>query len=430
MKNLYLSLFFSLSFLHVVAQQEKCGFTSYLNYRAASDPHYLARVAETKELIANHANNSIRNDESIITIPIVIHILYNTADQNISDDLVLDQVSVLNRDFRRLNEDTTLTRSEFLNVAADTRIEFVLASLDPEGNSTTGITRTQTNRTTFASLTGLDEMKSTATGGVNAWPVDQYLNIWVCNLSIFGIPFILGFATPPEGAPNWEPGSSANPASNDGVVVHYEVFGSRPNATGALAAVNKGRTAVHEVGHFLGLRHIWGDPGFGADGCAVDDGLSDTPNCASAQSQTCNYAANTCEDDFGIDFPDMLENYMDYSEEACMNMFSKQQSDAMRFVLENLRPGLLLHSKQASHQHEFDIVLWPVPSMNYLNVKIHGNISESSQIIVRNLSGMSIFEGEMKKNYEQFNFSELSSGTYIIEVKQRESSKFCRFIKH
>ena len=178
-------------------------------------------------------------------IPVVVHVVYKTAAQNISQAQIDSQMDVLNRDFRKKNSDISTVPAPFAPLAGDARIEFKLATTDPDGNPTTGVTRTETNKSSFGSN---DDVKFTAQGGIDAWPRDDYLNIWVCQLS----GGLLGYAQFPGGA-----------AATDGVVCTHTGFGT----TGTAAApFDKGRTTTHEIGHWLNLRHIWGD-----GGCGVDD---------------------------------------------------------------------------------------------------------------------------------------------------------------
>src|SRR5690606_36225125 len=141
------------------------------------------------------------------------------------------QIEQLNEAFRRLNADTVNTRSEFLTIVGDTEIEFVLATVDPDGNPTNGITRTSTSQTSFIGVGGLpaEGVKSSGNGGIDPWNQLDYLNIWVCDMSLFNIPALLGYATPPNNLPHWPPGSSDN--MSDGVVIQYQAFGpNNPNA--------------------------------------------------------------------------------------------------------------------------------------------------------------------------------------------------------
>jgi hypothetical protein len=407
---------------------ERCGYELHKQQRGNLDSEYLVKRALIDQQITNHAVSSVNRSELIYRIPVVFHVIYNNETQNLPDDKILEQLAILNKDFGRLNEDTVNTRSEFLPVAASTGIEFYLAQWDPQGNPTTGITNTQTDQASFFNIQfDLNRMKSASTGGVDAWDVNQYLNIWVCNLSIpfINTPFILGFATPPEGAPNWPSGSSAEQPSYDGVVLHYEVVGENPNATGTFATVNKGRTATHEVGHYLGLRHIWGDAQ-GQDGCDVDDGIEDTPNCAEAQQQTCDFNSNSCVDS-PDDFPDQIENYMDYSDENCMNMFTLQQANAMRFVIENFRQDLILTNKEQNNLSN-SIKLFPNPTTDIL----HWQVLNSANIVFKQIQILSV-DGRIVRTFADgstsINLIDLSPGIYCIKFLSNGFESSLRFLK-
>lgn len=399
----------------------RCATTDIMAIKAEHNPDYLNRVNQIYEQIEQFTqNNTSRFTGEVFRIPVVVHVIYNNDQQNISDQLIEEQIEILNQDFRRLNDDASQTREEFLDVAGDAGIEFYLADFDPEGNETNGITRTETSVNSFilSIFTGTFTMKKSEEGGADAWDVNKYLNIWVCNLSIFGFPSVLGFATPPEGAPNWPNNIGAGP-DEDGVVVHYEVFGPRPDATGALASVNKGRTATHEVGHYLGLRHIWGD-----GDCNEDDGLSDTPTAAGASQQTCDFNVNSCTDS-PEDFPDMIENYMDYSDENCMNLFTIQQVEAMRFVIENFRQDLLLSN--SSNLLEDELTLYPNPVNDMLYLHSKESKGKKYHATLRDISGrmVKVFQpGETK-----FDLSFLNSGVYSIQIESNDKIIVHKIIK-
>jgi len=262
----------------------------------------------TREVIENGMVNANRN---VITIPVVVHVVYNTTSQNVSDAQIQSQLTVLNQDFRKLNADVTNTPSTFTSLVADCEINFCLATRDPNGNPTTGIIRKQTSVTSFAAD---DKVKYTSQGGSNAWPANQYLNIWVCNLS----GGLLGYAQFPGG-----------PAATDGVVINYTAFGTMGTAQ---APFNKGRTATHEVGHWLNLRHIWGDATCG------DDQVNDTPVHQTSNSGCPSHPkANSCGTS-----AEMFMNYMDYTDDACMYMFTAGQKARMRalFVSGGARASL------------------------------------------------------------------------------------------
>lgn len=295
--------------------------------------------------------------DTIYRIPVVVHIVYHTPEQNLDDSLICNQIEVLNQDYRRLNPDTGNTRAEFKSRAADTGIEFFLATTDPYGNPTTGITRDSTAREYFSLLggsgqqIGADEVKSSATGGVDAWDTENYLNIWVCNLEDPTLPFgaVLGFSYPPDNAPHWPPDAFPADPNLHGIVMHYKVFGrNNPLAVPPLDLANRGRALTHEVGHYLGLRHIWGDGPLsilGFPDCSADDGIDDTPNSGTNTQleaslvADCSIDKNTCTDAFN-DLPDMWENFMDYSKEVCQNMFTQGQAAIMRAMLATSRSSL------------------------------------------------------------------------------------------
>lgn len=315
-KNYLLSLLFSALMLsNVFAQQVRnCGTMGHLHEAELNDPKLQSRMQEievrSQEWIRNYKN--IGNKSAVVvTIPVVVHVVYNTAAQNISDAQIQSQLNILNQDFRKLNSDISLVPSVFSGLAADCEIEFCLAKRDPNGNATTGIVRKSTTVTSFSSN---DNIKRNANGGSDPWNTSQYLNIWVGNLS----GGLLGYAQFPGGS-----------ASTDGVVCLYTAFG---NTGVAAAPFNKGRTATHEVGHWLNLRHIWGDATCG------NDQVNDTPT-----QQTANYGCPafprvTCSNGPN---GDMFMNYMDYTDDACMYMFTSGQKSRMLAALNTTRASLL-----------------------------------------------------------------------------------------
>jgi len=334
-------LFFILAclfFFQVKAQYQTvpCATTDYISWLETQQPGI---TSDINEAFFNAKRNSLikykNKKDTIYTIQVVFHVLYNNSSQNIDDQYIESQLDVLNACFRRTNADTVNTRAVFLPVAADAGIEFKLAEEDPDGNPTTGIIRKQTALQTFGTipinLAAVDQVKLSPYGSP-AWDTEQYLNIWICDLSSNGFDALLGYAYPPTNADNWNTNSFTT-QNKQGVVVHYKVVGE--NNPFSLSTAEK--TTVHEVGHYLGLRHVWGD-GSRNQGCNVDDFMEDTPNSRAA-SNGCNKSQNTCIDNPG-DLPDMLENYMDYSDGNCQNMFTAQQVDQMRANLKLFRSGI------------------------------------------------------------------------------------------
>ena len=241
----------------------------------------------------------------LITIPVVVHVVSKKAEEDISDSQIKSQIAVLNKDFRATNTDATTTPSVWSGLVADANIQFALATKDPKGKATTGITRTATTRTSFGAD---DSVKTKAGGGAPAWPAGRYLNLWVCNLG----GGLLGYAQFPGG-----------PAKTDGVVILHSAFGTSGTAA---APFNLGRTATHEIGHWLNLRHIWGDE----NDCSGTDHVSDTPN-----AQLPNYGSPTFPHISCDNGPngDMFMNYMDYVDDAAMVMFTPGQITRMNAAL-------------------------------------------------------------------------------------------------
>ncbi|MDX2001727.1 MAG: M43 family zinc metalloprotease [Chitinophagales bacterium] len=270
--------------------------------------------------IAQFKQQSLTGRRSVITIPVVVHVIHNGdavgSNENISQAQVNSQIAVLNRDFRRLNADTVNTPSAFRPVAADVEIEFCLALVDPNGNlmPEPGIDRVNLGVASWPNTSDIDNDVKPAT----IWDPNQYFNIWTCDFG--STSSLLGYAQFPEGSGLAGMPTGAQDATTDGVVVNYDAFGT----TGSVSSPwNGGRTATHEVGHWLGLRHIWGD-----GGCGVDDYCNDTP-----ESDAANRGCPTTHVSCGT--TDMVQNYMDYTNDACMNIFTQDQKDRMLTVMAN-----------------------------------------------------------------------------------------------
>lgn len=240
----------------------------------------------------------------LIIIPVAVHVVYSHVSQNISDQLILAQIEELNQDFRKNNFDTIYIPGTFLRRSADMKIEFCLAVRTSSGLATNGITRTQTIIPEFSNNDGV---KFSSRGGKDPWDTQHYLNVWVCNLGSGGL---MGYAQFPE--------DFASSPQTDGVVIDYRAFGYQ-------------RTLVHEVGHWLSLRHIWGDAVCG------DDFVSDTPTQQDHNYQCPSFPHFTCNN-----YPngDMFMNFMDYVDDNCMLMFSEGQRQRAESALYTYRNSL------------------------------------------------------------------------------------------
>jgi hypothetical protein len=374
MKKILSSFFilFSLSFM----AQEKCATTAaYHKYLQDPVQQQALQMAESKarEWLSNAQNQNaaslMRN--SVIRIPVVVHVLYKNAAQNIPDSLIHSQIQVLNECFRKQNPNYANTRAIFDTLGADTEIEFCLAAEDPAGYPTTGIIRKQApSNAQFDPLFGFDNMKKPSKGGDTAWANTTYLNIWVGDMSIANQTFVLGYATFP----------GAHPAL-DGIVIQFSYFG-KYSKQGFL-----GKTTVHEVGHWLGMRHIWADDDNVQNPqtvyCDSTDFVDDTPNAGPKSNSNCDLTKNTCSAESAfwgnLDPPDMVENYMDYSSDACMTMFTKGQKARMYSFLSTDPARLAITTSTALCQSPVGLLesetdsrftVYPVPAQNSLTVKI------------------------------------------------------------
>jgi hypothetical protein len=253
-----------------------------------------------------------RTVAKLITIPVVVHVVHRAAEENISKAQVTSQIAVLNKDFSAKNADRSKVPAVWASLVVDAKIQFALASKDPKGKPTSGITRTATTADGF----GIENtVKSKRTGGVDPWPTNRYLNVWVCDLR----DGLLGYAQFPGG-----------PAKTDGVVILHSAFGTKGSAT---APFDKGRTATHEVGHFLGLRHIWGD----RNDCSGNDFVADTPAARQANMGKPTFPHITCNNGPS---GDMFMNYMDYVDDVAMFMFTSGQVARMNATLAGPRKKL------------------------------------------------------------------------------------------
>ena len=393
-----------------IPQSRNCSTMEVLDRLMKEDPDYQERLNQIELQVQDYLKSNPERDNLIINIPVVVHVVYRTTAQNISTSQIQSQINVLNADFRKLNSDVSGVPQAFAGLATDCQINFCLATRDPNGAVTTGITRTKTTKTSFSTN---DYVKKTSRGGKDPWPASSYLNIWVCNLS----GGVLGYAQFPGGS-----------ATTDGVVIGYKYFGTTGAAT---YPFNLGRTATHEVGHWLNLRHIWGDDG---TGCTGSDLVSDTPNqggynfgCPSFPKVSCSNGPNG----------DLFMNYMDYTDDRCMFMFTTGQSGRMNATISGTRASLLSSSGCAApiveNQEETNdnISLSPdkfVLNQNHPNpfnptTSISFNLPAAGQVSLKvfDISGKEVaglVDNYLEAGRHSINFdaSSLSSGVYYYKL--------------
>ncbi len=422
MKALTVIILFTL-FAGVAQAQRICGSEAYKRQLLQSNPSIQNSFDAVELQIAKATKKFAARDTTlneVINIPVVIHVIYKTTAQNISDDQIRSQLTALNNDFANLNQDKSKRPGVFNAVASDVKIKFCLAQVDPQGNKTTGIIRKSTTADVF---TADDAMKTSLRGGDNPWDNKKYLNIWVCALSGRS----LGYATPP--------GSNA---AIDGVVIAFDVFGT----VGSLrTSFNKGRTATHEVGHWMGLKHLWGDTDCG------DDGIDDTP-----RQKTYNFGTpvfpnvTSCSPNAN---GDMFMNYMDFSDDAAMNMFTNDQKKRMRalFATGNIRNSFLSSFACDSNLAQAgslpvaapvaipavkinQIKVYPNPVQNNLTVNNKNVSAANPQIIqILNTVGVKVYTGSLTKETSNINLSQLTAGIYIVKIGENQSQFTTKFIK-
>jgi len=281
-----------------LAGRRQCG-TMEVHYRLLeTHPEYRQNLLDIERFTARHSLLGAAARVGLVTIPVIVNVVYNTDQQNISDAQIASQIDALNRDYRANNADKSSVPAVWQNLVADINVEFSLQNA----------TRTQTNQTSFTTDNGV---KAAATGGIEPTDTSKNLNIWVCNLTP-----VLGYAQFPGG-----------PAATDGVVIGYTCFGTMGTAT---APFDLGRTATHEVGHWLNLIHIWGD----TNDCSGTDFVDDTPN-----AQLPNYGKPAFPHVSCGNGPngDMFMNYMDYVDDDTMVMFTLGQAARMAAALDGPR---------------------------------------------------------------------------------------------
>lgn len=309
----------------------RCASTEYDEYLREQNPN-TESIAVFEKWMAKKINDQKSLQEvasqsgGIIYIPVVVHVIHNGdaygVNENISDEQVQSQITVMNQDFRKLTGTPGFNSNA---VGADTQVEFVLAKVDLNGNPTNGINRVNLCQATW-STTAINSTVKPAT----IWDPTQYMNMWSVN---FTDNSLLGYAQFPESSLAGMATTAQNPLT-DGVVANYTTFGSSDLVFGSFAQpYDKGRTMTHEVGHFLGLRHIWGDNSACPATNTVNDKdfVADTP-AASTANYGCLPGTNSCTGNPGND---MIENYMDYSDDACMNIFTIGQKTRITTVLNN-----------------------------------------------------------------------------------------------
>jgi hypothetical protein len=405
----FCSCVFSVSGQRICIQEQR---TPNDNTRSTSSHQKPRDVGVNKLLTQRSAGGNAPKGQlpEVIVIPVVVHILYFNEHDNISDAQVMSQLDVLNEDFRGKNPNRNEIPELFASLAADCGIEFRLATTDPKGYMTTGINRKKTGVQHFRGT----NMKFSSLGGVDAWDTEKYLNIWVCRM----IGGVMGSSSDTSSTPEL-----------DGVVISNACFGRIGNLT---ANFNRGRTATHEIGHWLNLRHTWGDTYCG------DDYVDDTPRqaipnkgCPKSNKQ---YHWVHCGDNRNID---MYMNFMDYTNDECMSMFTFGQRDRMRalFVEGGRRASLLqspalqvsgIEAPTPVIEIPVEVSLYPNPAVSFLSVNIKGETGVKETVFsIHDRFGQPVVKGTLQSSKQQIPIHLLKPGMYYLHIL----GKTTKFVK-
>lgn len=312
---------------------------------------------------------------SASVLPIVVHVVWNKDEENISDAQILSQIEILNSAFGSLPFSNQIPES-FRALVGNPNLKFCLAKIDPQGNPTNGITRTNTSETSIGIAESNDGRKNihyASLGGIDAWDPSRYINIWIGNMDN-----VLGFAT----APNM-----SNP-EEDGIIIDPDNFGDFNNLA---EPFNLGKTLVHEMGHYFNLNHIWGISG--SNTCGEDDGVEDTPNAANPYFGCPINPASSCGTE------DMLYNFMDFSNDACLLFFTKGQAERINATLNTQRIGLINQSATCDKESNPTCNL---SQIRFLNLVKEGRVifenlgtSSSAQIRIFNVHAQMVSQKEI-----------------------------------
>lgn len=392
---------------------QPCATDAYLQQLLYERPHLHSQQAQiehvTQQWITNHSQQL--SGRTLITIPVVFHVVWKNAVENISDAQILSQLEVLNADFQAMNAEIANVPAIFKSAIADTEIEFCLAQSDPAGNTTNGITRTQTNidQIGVKFTDGKRAICYTDLGGQDAWDTDHYLNIWIGKST----PTFIGEASYPGIAPPAE----------DGIRMDYAHIGTTGNVQ---APYNKGRTLTHEIGHYLNVQHPWG-VGLDNPDCSKDDGVTDTPPQFSTFQNECPVHPQVF-----CGTASMFMNFMNYTDDACMAMFTKGQKARMLATLNGPRASLLESTgcqTGVSNDLDFieqDILIFNNPVSDAIRLEWNTHVNYNFDVLLINSQGQLLFTDHWHtSNFYTKDVTNLPAGLYFL-VLQNENTIYTK----
>ncbi|KAA3632285.1 MAG: T9SS C-terminal target domain-containing protein [Bacteroidetes bacterium] len=374
------------------------------------------RVQYSRDHFEEQLQNWLRNPASeagsrdVTTIDVVVHVVWHEMEEMISEEQVLSQIEVLNEDFRALNNPLELViYPPFQQLVADMELEFKLATVDPSGNPTNGINYVQTDVEHIASKYsgGQRRICHDDLGGADAWCYHNYLNIWVGSYN----GGVLGEAS--------FPGQEVAHPEEDGIRISYKAFGRTPNLE---EPYHLGRTLTHEIGHFFNLFHPWGQSDAEPPNldCSDDDGVTDTPKQAFNYKNTCFLSLHQ-----SCGTPDLHWNFMNYTDDACMGMFSLGQQEVVIATLMNARSGLMNGSSCSVGVHNpleaRDISIFPNPVNNFLHIDLKEEIDKEYYYWILDAYGKTVVEKKpMQPGINQITLGNLENGFYLVTISDQE----------
>lgn len=411
MKKIVLLVAFCQLGVYLQAQTtHKCGSHLYWDEMTQSFP-------ALKQHIESHTDHGdYKTRSTTVIIPVVFHVVYKSVAENLAVSYLNAQIDLLNQCYARENSDTVNMRSIYSSRVGKSKIRFYIDQV-----KRVSTTMTAFNASSTSGFANSDIVKQTGSGGSDAVSPSTKLNIWICDLKFDGTDGLVGYAYPPIGAPNWPAGSGAPSANFDGVVIDYlDVGGPAKQPLGYSSYGFRGKALVHEIGHYLGLRHIWGDDNGACPGQVgyKDDGIADTPVTDENSNFDCNKTKNSCTESSG-DLPDMVENYMDYSAESCQNSFTIMQISAMEYVLDNIRSGVRLPlGIEESVDLSKQISIFPNPVSEILYVDMQDLTFKNVTIRLTNSIGQMLMTASQTNSHTplEIDCSDFAKGLYFLQL--------------
>ncbi len=384
--------------------QRSCSTDQKMKAFFEKNPQALARKADLRNFLTSK-NNVKKSTQIVVTVPVVVHVIYKNPNQNVSDAQIASQIAVLNQDFRKQNSDfSSVVPPVFQPMGADLELAFCMATKKPDGSPTNGI-----ERKSVASSFDF-ENDYYESNGMSAWDPTKYLNIWVGEL--------------PDGLLGWAYLPDAAGENYDGLAIGYQYFGTTGSA---VAPFNKGRTATHEIGHYFGLDHPWGD-----GNCTTDDGCADTPatNDAYYNSPVFPDNSHTC---VTVPTGAMFMNYMDYVDDANMALFTNDQKTITQNTMIGPRASLLNSNACAvlavgEVEKANSINIFPNPTSHYISIAFP--LAAIDEVEIFNSEGRLVRKAFIKNETDKIDIKDLANGVYYVRTyNDRNFVKSMKFIK-